>query len=130
LLLAGVAALIAGPAMAQDVKTLLQAADQAIGASKLNSMEWTAKGRGAYLGQNFTVNDDWNRYDLQSFTWVADLQSQASAVRVAVEVEKANAASRCDDTATTATLTSPRTSVMAATANRPRFPAAGSTRIC
>jgi glyoxylase-like metal-dependent hydrolase (beta-lactamase superfamily II) len=62
---------------AQDVRTLLQAADTAIGASKVNSIEVTSKGRGAYLGQNFTVNDDWNRYDLQSRTFTVDYPSKS-----------------------------------------------------
>jgi glyoxylase-like metal-dependent hydrolase (beta-lactamase superfamily II) len=77
-LLIAVSALIAGPAVAQDAKTLLQAADQAIGASKVNSLEFTGKGRGAYLGQNFTVNDDWNRYDLQSYSYAVDYTSKSS----------------------------------------------------
>jgi glyoxylase-like metal-dependent hydrolase (beta-lactamase superfamily II) len=76
-LMMGVSVLFSGPAFAQDVKTLLQAADAAIGASKVNSLEWNGKGRGAYLGQNFTVNDDWNRYDLQSFTIAFDFPSKS-----------------------------------------------------
>jgi len=72
-----VSALIAGPAMAQDAKTLLQAADQAIGASKVNSMEFNGKGRVAYLGQNFTTNDDWNRVDLQTYTLAVDYPSKS-----------------------------------------------------
>jgi glyoxylase-like metal-dependent hydrolase (beta-lactamase superfamily II) len=84
-LMMGVSLLVSGPAFAQDAKTLLQAADAAIGASKLNSIEWNAKGRGAYLGQNFTVNDDWNRYDLQSYSYIVDYPSKsyhAEEVRV------------------------------------------------
>jgi glyoxylase-like metal-dependent hydrolase (beta-lactamase superfamily II) len=76
-LLLAASALWAAPAAAQDARTLLQAADAAIGASKVNSMEWNAKGRGAYLGQNFTVNDDWNRFDLQSFTYAVDYPSKS-----------------------------------------------------
>ena len=54
------------PAWAQNARALLQAADQAIGASKVNSMQFTGTGRYSYLGQNFTVNDDWNRTDLKT----------------------------------------------------------------
>ncbi|HYM18433.1 MAG TPA: MBL fold metallo-hydrolase [Micropepsaceae bacterium] len=56
------------PAWAQNARALLQAADQAIGASKVNSMQFTGTGRYSYLGQNFTVNDDWNRTDLKTMS--------------------------------------------------------------
>lgn len=78
LCLASVAAIaIAGPAAAQDAKTLLRAADQAVGASKVNSMQFTGKGRFAYLGQNFTTNDDWNRVDLSNYTLTIDYPSKS-----------------------------------------------------
>jgi len=70
-------ALIAGPAAAQNARALLQAADSAVGASKVNSMQFTGKGRTAYLGQNFTVNDDWNRTDLQSYVLTIDYPSKS-----------------------------------------------------
>src|SRR3954468_17393524 len=70
--------LLAGPAAAQqDAKAVLQAADQAIGASKVNSIQFTGKGRYAYLGQNFTPNDDWNRVDLQSYVLTIDYPSKS-----------------------------------------------------
>ena len=58
-------------------RALLQAADQAVGASKVNSIQFTGKGRFAYLGQNFTINDDWNRVDLQSYTLTIDYPSKS-----------------------------------------------------
>src|ERR1700693_31465 len=76
-LLIAVSALIAGPAVAQDAKTILQAADKAIGASQVNSIQFTGKGRFAYLGQNFTPNDDWNRVDLQSYVQTIDYPSKS-----------------------------------------------------
>jgi hypothetical protein len=40
-----------GPAVAQqNARALLQAADQAVGASKVNSVQFIGKGRFAYLG--------------------------------------------------------------------------------
>src|SRR6185312_5943050 len=72
------AALAAGPAVAQqNARALLQAADQAVGASKVNSIQFAGKGRFAYLGQNFTTNDDWNRVDLQSYTLTIDYPSKS-----------------------------------------------------
>ena len=71
-------AVFAGPADAQtNARALLQAADQAVGASKVNSMQFTGKGRYAYLGQNFTPNDDWNRVDLQSYSLTIDYPSKS-----------------------------------------------------
>ena len=56
----------------------MQAADQAVGASKVNSIQFTGKGRFAsYLGQNFTTVDDWNRVDLQSYTLTIDYPSKS-----------------------------------------------------
>src|SRR5262245_5241514 len=64
-------------AYAQDAKGILQAADKAIGAGKVNSMQFTGKGRYSYPGQNFTVNDDWNRVDLQSYVLTIDYPSKS-----------------------------------------------------
>jgi len=69
---------MSGPAVGQGgARALLQAADQAIGANKVNSMQFTAKGRYSYPGQNFTVNDDWNRVDLQSYVLTIDYPSKS-----------------------------------------------------
>jgi glyoxylase-like metal-dependent hydrolase (beta-lactamase superfamily II) len=65
-------ALMAGPAAAQSAKTILQAADQAIGASKVNSIQYNATGRVAYIGQNYTTLDDWPRVALKSWTDTID----------------------------------------------------------
>ena len=48
-----------GPAAAQNARALLQAADNAVGASKVNSIQYTGTGRISYLGQNFTTADIW-----------------------------------------------------------------------
>src|SRR5262249_30573547 len=72
-----VPALVVGGAFAQDARGLLQAADKASGASKVNSFQFTGKGRYAYPGQNFTVNDDWNRVDLQSYVLTIDYPSKS-----------------------------------------------------
>jgi len=70
--------LLAGPVAAQqDARAVLQAADQAIGASKVNSFQFTGKGRYSYLGQNYTPNDDWNRVDLQNYVLTIDYPSKS-----------------------------------------------------
>src|SRR6266852_3831619 len=55
------------PAFAQNARALLQAADNAVGASKVNSIQYTGTGRISYLGQNFTTTDDLPRVDMK--TW-------------------------------------------------------------
>src|SRR5256886_7111862 len=67
-----------GPASAQNARALLQAADNAVGASKVNSIQYTGTGRISYLGQNFTTVDDWNRVDLKSWSQTIDYGSKAA----------------------------------------------------
>jgi len=72
--------LIAGiiPAAAQrDARAILQAADAAVGATKVNSIQYAATGRISYLGQNFTVADDWPRVDLKNYTMTIDYPSKS-----------------------------------------------------
>jgi glyoxylase-like metal-dependent hydrolase (beta-lactamase superfamily II) len=70
--------LIAGSAAAQDARSLLQAADKAVGASAVNSIQFDATGWIRFLGQNFTAEDDWNRVDLQSYTQTIDYVSRSA----------------------------------------------------
>ena len=66
------AVLMPGSPAAQDARGLLQAADRAIGASSVNSVQYNATGWIRFLGQNFTADQDWNRVDLQSYTQTID----------------------------------------------------------
>jgi glyoxylase-like metal-dependent hydrolase (beta-lactamase superfamily II) len=76
-----VSALVLGPAAvpaaAQNARALLQAADSAVGASKVNSIQYTGTGRISYLGQNFTTADDWPRVDLKSWSQTIDYGSKS-----------------------------------------------------
>src|SRR6266852_584931 len=58
-------------------KTILQAADKAIGASTVKSYTRTATGWMAYPGQQFHLSD-LPRSDLKSFTATADFVSKSS----------------------------------------------------
>jgi glyoxylase-like metal-dependent hydrolase (beta-lactamase superfamily II) len=69
---------MAGSAAAQDAKSLLQAADRAVGASAVNSVQYNATGTIRFLGQNFTADQDWNRVDLQSYTQTIDYGSRSA----------------------------------------------------
>ena len=70
--------LMAGSAAAQDARSLLQAADRAVGASTVNSVQYNATGWIRFLGQNFTADQDWNRVDLQSYTHTIDYGSRSA----------------------------------------------------
>jgi len=88
-----VTALVLGPAVlpgsAQNAKELLQAADRAVGASKVNSIQFTGTGRISYLGQNFTTLDDWPRVDLKSWSQTIDYKSK-SAKEEMIKVQGSN----------------------------------------
>src|SRR5215813_14399036 len=77
-----VSALALGPAVAlvaaQNAKALLQMADNAVGASKVNSIQYTGTGRISYLGQNFTTADDWPRVDLKSWSQTIDYGNKSA----------------------------------------------------
>ena len=80
--LVAVSAVLLGPAVepaaAQSAKALLQAADNALGASKVDSIKYTGTGRISYLGQNFTIADDWPRVDLKSWSQTIDYGSKSA----------------------------------------------------
>jgi glyoxylase-like metal-dependent hydrolase (beta-lactamase superfamily II) len=58
-------------------KQLLQAADQAIGASKVKSFTVTATGTMGYPGQQFGSMTDLPRTDLKSYTFTADFDAKS-----------------------------------------------------
>src|SRR5438876_2738123 len=67
-----------GPAAAQNARALLQAADNAVGASKVNSIQYTGTGRISYLGQNFTTADDWPRVDMKTWSQTIDYRGKSA----------------------------------------------------
>jgi len=66
-----------GTAAAQDVRTVLQAADRAIGASGVNSIQYSATGWIRPVGQSYAANDDWPRTDLKSYSNIIDYASKS-----------------------------------------------------
>src|SRR5215510_2619732 len=68
---------ITGPAAAQDARTLLQAADKAIGASAVNSVQYSGTGFIAAPGQSYAPDGDWPRFELKSYTGTIDYGSKS-----------------------------------------------------
>src|SRR5215510_7966890 len=66
-----------GTAAAQDAKTVLQAADRAMGASAVNSIQYSATGWMRPVGQSYTSDADWPRLDLKSYSNVIDYGSRS-----------------------------------------------------
>jgi glyoxylase-like metal-dependent hydrolase (beta-lactamase superfamily II) len=65
-------------ATAQDAKSLLQAADKAMGASAVNSVQFSGTGWIAFVGQSFNPEEDWPRVDLKSYTETIDYGSRSA----------------------------------------------------
>lgn len=65
-------------ATAQDAKGLLQAADKAVGASAVNSVQFSGTGWISFVGQSFTAEGDWPRVDLKSYTETIDYASRSA----------------------------------------------------
>src|SRR5436190_3518482 len=69
------------PATAQDAKTLLQAADKAMGASAVNSVQYSGTGWMGAVGQSFATigaGSDWPRTDFKSYTATIDYSSKSA----------------------------------------------------
>ena len=69
------------PAAAQDAKSLLQAADKAIGASAVNSVQYSGTGFMGAVGQSFATEgtgSDWPRTDFKSYSATIDYASKSS----------------------------------------------------
>src|SRR6516225_968353 len=68
-------------AAAQDAKSLLQAADKAIGASAVNSVQYSGTGFMGAVGQSLATEgtgSDWPRTDFKSYSATIDYASKSS----------------------------------------------------
>ena len=77
--LVAVATLVAPPAAAQDVESVLQAAAEAMGdPAALNSIEYSGSGWVTNIGQSHTPNDDWPRFEVTDYTRTIDYGADSS----------------------------------------------------
>jgi glyoxylase-like metal-dependent hydrolase (beta-lactamase superfamily II) len=70
--------LIAGPVSAQDVKSILEASAQAMGATNLKTIEFSGTGWIANVGQSYSLTEDWPRFEVTSYTRFVDYAAGAS----------------------------------------------------
>jgi len=73
-----VLALTVGTASAQDARSLLQAADRAMGASAVKSVQYSGTGWMATPGQSYAADGDWPRADLKSYMNTIDYDSKSA----------------------------------------------------
>ena len=75
-LLVALATLPAGPAAAQDVESVLQAAGEAMGAP--SSVRYSGTGWVANVGQSHTPADDWPRFEMTAYSRTIDYDARSS----------------------------------------------------
>ena len=77
--LAALGALLAGTAAAQDAQTVLRAAADAMGdPSNVRSIEYSGAGWVAAVGQSFTPNDDWPKFEVINYKRTIDYENRSS----------------------------------------------------
>ena len=76
--LLAVAALMGGTAIAQDAMTVLRAASTAMGAANLKSIRYSGTGWNAGVGQSFSPEEDWPRFEITAYTRTIDYDARTS----------------------------------------------------
>ncbi len=65
-------------AHAQDARGLLQAAARAMGAANLKTIQYSGTGWNAAVGQSFSPQEDWPRFDVTRYTRTIDFDAKFS----------------------------------------------------
>ena len=71
-------ALMIQAAAAQDARATLQAASAAMGAANLRSVQITGTGWNAAVGQSFSPEEDWPRFEVTRYTRTIDYEGRSS----------------------------------------------------
>ena len=69
---------MAGPAAAQDARGVLEAAAEALGVTNMTSLQYSGTGWIGAVGQNYSPDQDWPRFDLTSYTRTIDFNTNSS----------------------------------------------------
>jgi glyoxylase-like metal-dependent hydrolase (beta-lactamase superfamily II) len=77
-ILVALVVLITVTAVAQDAKTVLQAASTAMGAGNLRSIQYSGTGWNAAVGQSYSPDEDWPRFEMTKYTRVIDYDNRTS----------------------------------------------------
>ena len=65
----------AGLVMAQDARSVLQAASRTMGADDMETIQFSGTGWFANVGQSYGLGDDWPRYEVTDYTRIIDYDS-------------------------------------------------------
>jgi glyoxylase-like metal-dependent hydrolase (beta-lactamase superfamily II) len=63
---------------AQDARAVLQAAVTAMGAANVKTIQYSGAGWNAAVGQSFSPEEDWPRFEVTSYTRTIDFQAKSS----------------------------------------------------
>jgi glyoxylase-like metal-dependent hydrolase (beta-lactamase superfamily II) len=75
-------ALMVGTAAAQDARSVLQAASTAMGAASLKTVQITGTGWNAAMGQSFSPEADWPRFEVTKYTRTIDYDARSSTEQI------------------------------------------------
>src|SRR3990167_2558811 len=78
LALAALLALAAASGSAQDARAVLQASAAAMGANNVKTIQYTATGWNALVGQSYNLSEDWPRFEVTSYTRTIDYDANTS----------------------------------------------------
>src|SRR5919197_1454710 len=65
-------------ASAQDAREVLQAAAKAMGAANVKTIQYSGTGWNAAVGQSFSPQEDWPRFDVTRYTRTIDFDAKSS----------------------------------------------------
>ena len=73
-----VAMLLPGAIYAQDAKTTLEKAAQAIGAANLKSLQYSGSGANFAVGQSHTPGEPWPKFNIKSYDRIINYETASS----------------------------------------------------
>src|ERR1051325_3613669 len=62
----------------KDVRSVLEASMKAMGGANLKTIQYSAKGWNSRVGQTYTLNEDWPKYEVPDYTRVIDYDARWS----------------------------------------------------
>src|SRR5687767_3937381 len=68
----------AEPAVAQDARAVIQAAAKTMGADNLKTIQFSGTGMTAAVGQSFSPESDWPRFEVTKYTKSIDYDARFS----------------------------------------------------
>src|SRR5919109_1753998 len=77
-ILVAILGLLTATAAAQDARSVLQVASAAMGVTNLKSIQYSGTGWNAAVGQSYSADEDWPRFEVTSYTRTIDYDSRSS----------------------------------------------------